>query len=410
MIASSMFDDLAIIKDFNSFLGYFGDSKITLTNSQGVLRATDLLLLNELMSKPVPFVNNKSKMADFKVLTTFFYIAVESGIFLVKKDSLKKKHFFVINPARKVAYDQLENSQKYFTLLEGFYQRIDWDIAFDCRGFWGEDFCRDLLKEKIGVPVTIADRSLKREGKLRLFSQIFFLEVLSAFGFFELEWDRQVTKKPTKYLNPYRSITNLLLGAALLPVLIKMPTIAGLPSLDFEIDDEKITDRNSFYKSFKPLLASPLSDWDVSFFEKTAKIFQGSYVLKIALDKKLYRTISISSTVTLEDLHLAIQSLYQFDNDHLYAFFMDGNRYSMENAYYDERAFDFDGYFAIKFTLGELDLYEKKEFLYVFDFGDSWEFLIQVIKLESDKTENNAPYSILEEVGKAPKQYHWEDD
>lgn len=62
----------------------------------------------------------------------------------------------------------------------------------------------------------------------------------------------------------------------------------------------------------------------------------GQYVLKVLLDQDLYRTVAISASATLEDLHLAIQRAFRFDDDHLYAFFMDGEARS-DDCFNDPR-------------------------------------------------------------------------
>jgi len=50
------------------------------------------------------------------------------------------------------------------------------------------------------------------------------------------------------------------------------------------------------------------------------------YVLRLRYggDADLSRTIEIPTEQTLEDLHLAIQDAFEWDNDHLYTFFMNG--------------------------------------------------------------------------------------
>jgi hypothetical protein len=43
--------------------------------------------------------------------------------------------------------------------------------------------------------------------------------------------------------------------------------------------------------------------------------------------------------------------------------------------------------------------------LYLFDFGDNWEFMIEIMDFSPSNKENNKDFRLLASVGKAPKQY-----
>lgn len=158
-----------------------------------------------------------------------------------------------------------------------------------------------------------------------------------------------------------------------------------------------------FIEAFKPLFAP--EELSEGFYTQEVKFISGRYTIKVSLSKKLYRTMAIGASATLEALHLAIQEAYKFDNDHLYAFFMDGNAWS------DFGIYDPDGErppFANEVKLGELELYEGKRFVYLFDFGDCWLFELVVQKIEPKVPEPRKAL-VVEEKGEAPAQY-WEED
>lgn len=104
---------------------------------------------------------------------------------------------------------------------------------------------------------------------------------------------------------------------------------------------------------------------------------------------------------TLDQLHLAIQEAFEFDNDHLYSFFMDNKRFSYDryNSPHDE-----EGPFADEVVFGELGLYPGKTFLYLFDYGDEWEFKVEVEEINSNKPLPIFP-NIVGKRGEAPAQY-----
>ncbi|MEK4229739.1 IS1096 element passenger TnpR family protein [Solibacillus sp. FSL H8-0538] len=49
---------------------------------------------------------------------------------------------------------------------------------------------------------------------------------------------------------------------------------------------------------------------------------------------------------------------------------------------------------------------EEQKFLYLFDFGDEWEFSVTVVKITEGREGTHA--CIRQSKGKSPDQYAWE--
>ncbi|MCL2323336.1 MAG: plasmid pRiA4b ORF-3 family protein, partial [Oscillospiraceae bacterium] len=142
----------------------------------------------------------------------------------------------------------------------------------------------------------------------------------------------------------------------------------------------------------------------------------GAYLFKVSLkyESDTWRTIRLSHEHTLEDLHNAIQTAFDFDDDHLYAFYINGNSKTGREIkgcpFGGEDFFGEDEITSDKVTIGDLELYKGARIYYVFDFGDNWEF--DIVVKEIDK---NAPFpidaEIVESKGKSPQQYRsWDDE
>ncbi|MBR1752629.1 MAG: hypothetical protein IJ740_17450, partial [Ruminococcus sp.] len=104
-----------------------------------------------------------------------------------------------------------------------------------------------------------------------------------------------------------------------------------------------------------------------------------TYVISVSLMKGCYRHIKIASNKTLDELSQAILSAFDFDNDHLHAFFMDNKRWSHDDSYflqpeYGERD-------TTEYKLAQVGLEKDKKFLYLFDFGDEWCFRCKVLRV-----------------------------
>lgn len=193
-----------------------------------------------------------------------------------------------------------------------------------------------------------------------------------------------------------------------------------------------------------------------------------TYTFHVSLPRtgRVWRKIEMRADQTLQDLHFAIQDAYEFDADHLYSFFMSGKAWDATTEYSlpegvspwgelveeeeeeeeeleltpEEREAALRELFGEGMTLEEmeaemrafwedvlaeeeaarsrdvrtttieeLNLKPKKEFMYLFDYGDEWRFKVRVHAV-NEHAHPNAEYPrIVESVGKAPEQYpSWE--
>jgi hypothetical protein len=125
-----------------------------------------------------------------------------------------------------------------------------------------------------------------------------------------------------------------------------------------------------------------------------------TYIFKVSLNKCTWRRIKISASHTLHHLHEAIQDAFKFYDDHLYAFFMDGQPWSRK-AYWCRE--DNQQPYADKAIIGRLDLTPGQRFLYLFDFGDEWMFDVQVEEILLSDVPPARPV-VLESKGAVPEQ------
>lgn len=174
------------------------------------------------------------------------------------------------------------------------------------------------------------------------------------------------------------------------------------------------TKKEPFEKAFKGIF--PESELDAAGIDalfgnsdRPVDIGGNLYVFKVVYKRGIWRRIRLSSAHTLRHLHEAIQEAYCFDDDHLYAFFMDGKPWAGK-AYWSP---DNDRPpYTDKAAIGRLGLKRGQKFLYLFDFGDEWRFDVQVEKILQSDMPPVRP-AVIESRGEAPEQYpefFWDDE
>jgi hypothetical protein len=89
----------------------------------------------------------------------------------------------------------------------------------------------------------------------------------------------------------------------------------------------------------------------------------------------IWRRLLVPSTMTLGDLHLAIQAAMGWEDCHLHAFDIDGRRYG------DRRTVD-DVADENRLTLSSLLNSGVARCTYTYDFGDDWEHTVEIEKTQ----------------------------
>jgi hypothetical protein len=114
------------------------------------------------------------------------------------------------------------------------------------------------------------------------------------------------------------------------------------------------------------------------------------------------RVIEIDSSSALEDLHLAIQNAVDFDNDHLYEFYIARTERGRNRIRFDDEN---GGIYDV--TLEQLYPLEKGgKLFYLFDYGDHWLFKITKSRKKPQEPVQGVEYPrVVETIGPNPEQY-----
>jgi hypothetical protein len=123
----------------------------------------------------------------------------------------------------------------------------------------------------------------------------------------------------------------------------------------------------------------------------------------------------------LVDLHGALQAAFEWDDDHLYSFWLsgkfwarDGNEYTHPFALESDPSAGWDLPISklerksAERRLNRLRLTEGQRIAYLFDFGDEWRVRLTLRQITTD--DRGFYPRLLESLGDAPPQYPDYDD
>jgi hypothetical protein len=140
------------------------------------------------------------------------------------------------------------------------------------------------------------------------------------------------------------------------------------------------------------------------------RILEGLDVPEAA--RSVWREIEIAANQTLADLGEAIPLAFDFDDPHLWSFFLSGRAWDHDSEYaLDSQPDPFGGpraRAARRALIGDVPwpgASGKKEFLFLFDYGDEWHFGVELVR-QSPTVEASAGYPrVVAHMGDAPPQY-----
>ena len=134
------------------------------------------------------------------------------------------------------------------------------------------------------------------------------------------------------------------------------------------------------------------------------------YTVTIELEFGLYaegpwkRVIELPETTDLYDLHLYIQRLIGFDNDHLFEFFVGRHSRDRKRVFGDDEL-GIEEMESLETPLNEVYPLKGMKLFYHFDFGDSWMFTIKKGR-KKKYVEKGVEYPrVIESEGENPEQY-----
>lgn len=113
------------------------------------------------------------------------------------------------------------------------------------------------------------------------------------------------------------------------------------------------------------------------------------HTFKVTFDHHVRRKVVLSAKHTMADLHQIIMKAFNFDDDHLYSFFMYGRKWSKDCIASPE---DHSGHpNAVEVKIGSVGMRIGQQFMYLYDYGDEWTFIVTVENIQAAEPEPIKP-------------------
>jgi len=422
-----------LVHDFGTFIQYLSNNLCILTPKNEFISRNDLYALNQqMLQSDLKSIPQKDQNL-YPLLHLFYHLALAGK--LVQKGAGKGSRV-VLKPTDRIQlYNMLNCTEKYMFLLETFWVDANW--AKLQAGYFGRSpllmvpqILEILSQARPGRKIQVMNDGVFAKGMAMDFMDFeYFWFYFTYFGFWHISPYRNTSDRDRpKRMVLVESFTPTVLGVNIASIMkeardllqwnqpyhrnsldmlpgmwdkliYQLESKLNLGNRKSEFWQTKIETEEPFFTPFIPLFGKDALQKTLSREEE--KFVEGIFIFKVTLNKDLWRRIKISSDDTLLDLHEAIQRAFNFDDDHLYAFFMDGKPWSEERFVAPE---DEEGPYVNEIRIGELGLFIGQKIMYLFDYGDEWWFAVKLEQITNEGHEIIRP-EIIKRKGENPKQY-----
>ncbi|MDJ0707981.1 MAG: hypothetical protein QNJ46_32310 [Leptolyngbyaceae cyanobacterium MO_188.B28] len=401
----------SILQDFQTILDFIGSDGIPASGKRYHIPLKLLIELNQRLSKPVDIALKRPLQKSYPPIQGLYLLLRATG--MVEIAAQGKQYRLKLNPKIFDSWQELNPTERYCTLLEAWLVRgYEEMLGEDHSGPFSEgELCfkgwSRLTEKKKTSYAKYAD-----QDQLNYFPKFSNLALMEMFGLLKITPGKPEAGKGWRF----RQVEVLPFGKALM-------TLVKNTYLNNQLQWSSQTDPTIPFNELQPALQPYFPEWRESLAVPVQAFRSGRYIFKVFLGK-IWRRIAISGEATLDVLSGLILESVNFDFDHLDQFtYTNELGRKMEVVHPDA-----DGdYFTDEVKIGSLPLSEGSVMQYVFDFGDWWEFEVQLEAIEPEseaeqgaqktkprkrrKPPSRKPLGeILEVHGEAPPQYPGEEE
>ncbi|MDF5724492.1 MAG: plasmid pRiA4b ORF-3 family protein [Rhizonema sp. PD37] len=395
-----------IIRDFQTCVDFLQPLGIEVSSINNFFPLKVLAQINSKLSHPIEIQLKRPVQKSYPYINGLYLLLRCSGICRIKTEG--KKQLLVINEATYQSWLSLNFTERYFTLLESWLLWGNEEILGECPNRLGNLYSILMFWQRIPEQGLKCAKEQDKDG-FNYCPGYHNIALLDSFGFLSLK-----SGKPQKGKGwQIASLQLVPFGNAMLKLLFTISTHGELEeNNDEELVEEEYEDDKEFlnitFGEFQPYFQPFFPKWENNLVIPQLEFRDGIYIFKVSVVGGAWRRIAIAARQELSWFAETILNAFDFDCDHLYEFsYKDrfGCTIKIGHQYMEIPPF------ANKVHIGDLSLEPGAKITYLYDFGDRWEFDVQLEEIHPPNSKVEEP-KIVEICGDAPPQYwqDWEED
>ena len=395
------FDDRGpgtVLRDFDTLLSFVRGRDLRVSKTYHLLPRKILPEINAQLVHPLEIGLKQPQIKSFPHIQGLYLMLRATGLGVIGGTS--PKPVLVIDEAMYESWSNLHPAERYFALLEAWLCRGRPEIVGerDSHGFVSQQFgnCVGLMRQipPEGWPISGNDDA---DGYLLDSPGRWGIALMELFGLLSLEHGLPVKGKGWQIARAYRTP----LGEAVFALLY-----GGLFS-DLgkvrELDEGLPTS----FGVLQPIFVPYVPAWQHNLEAPQWAFRDGVHLFRVSLWRGLWRLIAVPGDLPLDALAHAVVYAYEFQSDHLYQFSY-RNRFGVNericHPFLEERPS------TDQVRVGDVPLQVGQTMVYLFDFGDQWEFDVTLERVDPPEASTRVPV-VLDGRGDAPEQYpNWDQE
>lgn len=377
-----------ILQDFQMLLEFIGDEGIAVGGKRNLIPMKSLAQINQQLAEPIQTELQRPQQKSYPTINGLYLLLRASALGKVVQQGKKVKlklNFEMLN-----SWQQMNPTERYFNLLDIWLIVANEEMLGERRYMTEGTRCLQYWSRMPAKGERFKD--YKIQENLKYYPGFHNLALMKLFGLVEANYGKPEAGKGWRIKN----VRQTAWGRALIQAAFQGWTYPEMIWDDQPVDTE--------FGKLQPVLQPYFPQWQKIIELPQIESQQGVYVFKVSW-QKIWRRIAISSDSTLWDLSQLILQSVDFDADHLDMFSFKnqlGRTVRVAHPYMEESPS------TDEMKIADLPLDVGSMMEYVFDFGDNWEFGVQLEEIQPEIRSNYG--EIIASKGKAPEQYpDWEE-
>lgn len=379
-----------ILKDMASFLCYIEENQLEITGNKGLLPNHCLPKINAGMTHPLKLVLKREQQISYPHISALYLLSRSLGLIQIIQN--KSKRFLTVDTEMIIKWNKFNEIEQYFGLMQMWFFHCDERLILRGRHnkFRGPfDSAYQFVKDNVKKPLEI--RSKEEHRWVVYHPNLYNLALLEMFGLVNIKDNEESFEKSWTI----SSISVSDFGKRWVQLLEKTNYKELILQLLLDEDGSA-----GVMEAFHQKLAPYFPQWKACIELKKKTTDLGLHFFNVSLSKKIWRKISIQGSQSLDDLASLVLDAFDFDNDHLSQFTYTDRSGALKTIN-DCRA-EAPPY-SHEVNVGDIDILPGDCVEFLFDFGDSWLFQIQLEKIDHHFKDGKS--MVIESFGESPKQY-----